>query len=406
MSESQYPKTKTFKITIIIGYTIFLLALFEGAGRFTSLIVREIYNKEVTLTSQDRDLIKSIVQGGKRYITYDPELGWVSGRNIKAELYESNSLGARSTKEYTIKSQNPGFTRILAFGDSFTHSDDVPNKDAWTTILENNNKNLEVLNYGVPAYGIDQAFLRFQRESEGAIADVVLMGMMSENVYRHINTFRKFYQQTGGFPLGKPRFIEEGSSSVKLIPNWFSSAEKYHSLLESPSAKLREAGVNDYYFNNKPPTDDCGILRLPCALELAGWLIREKIDRGQKDPWSGFLHYDMKTEGPRLTAKITRAFAKAVATKGMRPILVLFPNKTDYFQYKLTRTKNYDPIMTKSIEYGIETWDAMEAFTEGGRLFPFEEVFTKSSGHYSAEGNKHIANWLSEKLHLNKKQQY
>lgn len=388
------------KISLALLYCIFILLLSEGASRFSIHIINNIYNKEITLTDQDREAILSLITGGNNYIAYDPDLGWVLGRNVKAELYESNNLGVRSTREYSPQSLQVATKRILAFGDSFTHSDDVPNKDAWTTILESENKNLEVLNYGVPAYGIDQAYLRFQKESAGVLANIVLIGMMSENVYRHINTFRKFYQRVGGFPLGKPRFIENGSLSVSLLPNWFGSAEKYHELLTDSSATLREVGSHDFYYNNKPPAQDCGLLKFPCAFKIIGWFLRDKIDRGQKDPLSGFLHYDMTSEAPRLTVKIIRSFADAVTAKNMRPIVVIFPNKTDYYQYKITGLKNYTPLLKTSIESGIESWDAMEAFIDSSHLVPYEEVFTKSSGHYSDKGNHLIAKWMAKKLNL------
>lgn len=393
-----WPGGFAMKAALIVGYLIFLSALLEGAARFIVPLIANIYTKDITLTEQDREAIKSIIKGGKRYITYDRDLGWVPGKNVKADLYESNGSGIRSSREYTPKPIRSEVTRILAFGDSFTHSDDVSNKDSWTAILEADNNNLEVLNYGVPAYGIDQAYLRFQKESKKFDANIVLMGMMSENVYRHINTFRKFYQQAGGFPLGKPRFLEDDTSSIKLLPNWFNSEEKYSDLLTNPSATMREAGVHDYYFNNKPPAAGCELILLPCAFKVAGWVIREKIDRGQKDPWSGFLHYDMASEGPRLTIKIIRSFANSITENGMRPILVIFPNKTDYTQYKITRSRSYDPLIKASAEAGIETIDAMEAFLEHGRLIAYEDIFTQSSGHYSAAGNRRVAKWISEKL--------
>jgi len=402
MPETFTPQRKAeFNIAITLGYLLFILSLSEVAARFAIHLIRNIYSNEVKLTSEDRDVINSLLKGGKQYLAYDSDLGWVSNRNVIGDLYESNSLGIRSDKEYNPHKIQTGFTRILAFGDSFTHSDDVTNIDAWTTILENTNNHLEVLNYGVPAYGVDQAYLRFQKESINVVANIVIIGMMSENVYRHINTFRKFYQRVGGFPLGKPRFTEEDSSSIKLIPNWFSTIDKYHTLLTDTSSTLREVGKYDFYFNNKPPEDNCFLFKTPCSIQLISWLIRENIDRQQKDPWSGFLRYDMKSEGPRLTAKITRSFARSVIEKGMHPILIIFPNKTDYIQYKITGIRNYESLLKSSTDSGTEAWDAMEAFTEENKLLPYDAIFTKSSGHYNSEGNKRVAEWISKKLFLN-----
>lgn len=387
-------------------YVVFLLVLSEVVSRFAISLIDKTYRKDISLTSNDLGIINSILEGKNRYTTLDPDLGWVTAKNAKIDLYESNSRGIRSNKEYNYNSVPFGVTRILAFGDSFTHSDDVSNKDSWASIIENKNKDLEVLNYGVPAYGIDQAYIRFNKEANNVSANIVLIGMMSENVYRHINTFRKFYQPRGGFPLGKPRFIDSGASELELIPNWLNSTERYEILISDPLTTLSEIGKYDYYFNNKPPDYDCGFIRTPCALKSIRWLIREKIDRGQKDPWTAFLLYDMNSEGPRLSSKISVSFANSVKVRGMKPIFVIFPNKTDYLQYKYTRTKNYTPLITASLNSGTETWDAMDAFVEGGHLLPYEAMFTDSSGHYSVEGNLLIAQWMSKKIDLVRSQQY
>jgi hypothetical protein len=42
----------------------------------------------------------------------------------------------------------------------------------------------------------------------------------------------------------------------------------------------------------------------------------------------------------------------------------------------------------------------MEAFIDSSHLVPYEEVFTKSSGHYSDKGNHLIAKWMAKKLNL------
>ena len=58
----------------------------------------------------------------------------------------------------------PGSLRIAAFGDSFTHGDEVPNEDTWQEILMRAHPDVEAMNFGVGAYGLDQAFLHYQRD--------------------------------------------------------------------------------------------------------------------------------------------------------------------------------------------------------------------------------------------------
>lgn len=388
------------RVAMIVGYGVFLWALFEVAARLIIPIVHGISDAPIRLSPRDQSLLESLLDHSTKYIVFDPALGWAIRPETKVGLYQSNGLGARSIREYTPEKPASGIHRILAFGDSFTHCDDVATEDAWPTLLESMHPDLEVPNFGVPAYGLDQALLRFNQVSREVRADTVLMGMMSENVYRHINTFRKFYQRGEGFPLGKPRFIEDGSQPLQLIPNGFRSLDDYRLLLKDTENTLKRVGEFDYFFNHRAPLDDCGFLKSPCALRTANWLVRDRIDKGQKDPDSGFLHYDMAKEGPRLTVKLVHEFASAIADQKMRPILVLFPNKTDLLQMRFTQTRNYAPILEASKAAGIEAWDAMDAFYEDQHLLPYDTLFETSSGHYSPEGNRRIAQWVSHQLNL------
>ena len=45
---------------------------------------------------------------------------------------------------------------------------------------------LEFENFGVPAYGLDQAFLRYQREGRPTHPQIVVIGFMEENIFRDV----------------------------------------------------------------------------------------------------------------------------------------------------------------------------------------------------------------------------
>ena len=57
--------------------------------------------------------------------------------------------------------------RLAVFGDSFTHCDEITYQNCWTSRLESLWPNTEVLNFGVPGFGPDQAWLRYQRDGRG-----------------------------------------------------------------------------------------------------------------------------------------------------------------------------------------------------------------------------------------------
>ena len=78
--------------------------------------------------------------------------------------------------------------------------------------------------------GPGQALLRYRRDGVKFHPHVVLIGFMSENINRVVNTFRPFYFPRSGVPFSKPRFALRGGDLV-LIPNPLQSEEAYRELL-------------------------------------------------------------------------------------------------------------------------------------------------------------------------------
>ena len=60
-------------------------------------------------------------------------------------------------------------------------------------IKKTQKKKIEVLNLGVGGYGTDQAYLKYILTKKNLDADMVLIGYMSDNLNRNVNTFRTFY---------------------------------------------------------------------------------------------------------------------------------------------------------------------------------------------------------------------
>jgi hypothetical protein len=76
------------------------------------------------------------------------------------------------------EARKPGFTRLEVFGDSFAFGAEVGNDDPFAARLEREGDHLEVLNLGVPGYGIDQMYLRFKRDGLRFHPDVVVLNLM------------------------------------------------------------------------------------------------------------------------------------------------------------------------------------------------------------------------------------
>lgn len=88
-------------------------------------------------------------------------------------IYKINSKGLRD-KEYSYPKPWDK-TRILAFGDSFTFGEGVEYGGRFTDIPEGHYPDVEIINFGVPGYGIDQELIYFATEGLKYSPDYVMI---------------------------------------------------------------------------------------------------------------------------------------------------------------------------------------------------------------------------------------
>ena len=139
----------------------------------------------------------------------DPELGWVrkpysygqeNSSNGKKTQFSVNSHGARC---------NPGFDEkqpaILVFGDSYAFSRQVNDYEAWPHLVSKR-LDLNILNFGVGNYGLDQAILRMKRELGKHTCNLTIIMVVPETICR-IQSMWKHYSEYGNTFAFKPRFV-------------------------------------------------------------------------------------------------------------------------------------------------------------------------------------------------------
>jgi len=140
----------------------------------------------------------------------DNDLGWPS-KLAHGQLF--NEFGYRPTPEGSkYKEEN---ACIAVFGDSQGYGLDVSDTDAWTNILSKR-LGCKVENYSVPAYGTDQAYLRFKKVKPKA--NTIIMTFIDDNLRRN---FLQFWDLAYGeiyLDRTKPRFILDDSQNLKFVP--------------------------------------------------------------------------------------------------------------------------------------------------------------------------------------------
>jgi len=168
---------------------------------------------------------------------YDPALGWVPSPGKKGTLYVNNagSIRVASEGDPIAFVPRPGVLRIAIFGDSFTYGYEVGFKDTWGAQLENILKeqgiDAQVLNFGVPGYGMDQAYLRWKKEGYRYAPEIVIFGLLGDDVSRNANLLPQIRDLPKWPPLFKPRFILE-NDRLKLVNSPTPDPQKVVGILE------------------------------------------------------------------------------------------------------------------------------------------------------------------------------
>jgi hypothetical protein len=145
---------------------------------------------------------------------FDPELGWIPNQGV---WEDANSAAGNFT--YTIlkdgiRSNGSGEApdppeAILAVGDSFTFGDEVSDRETWPSQLEKLSGR-RVINGGVFAYGIDQAFLRLKRLLRRYRPSTVIFSFIPDDIARC---------QMSARPRAKPYFdFKDGQLKLENVP--------------------------------------------------------------------------------------------------------------------------------------------------------------------------------------------
>lgn len=143
-----------------------------------------------------------------RAIEYHPRRGWTLKANLRAFSIEgqppfnTNSQGVRGVRDIPY-APPAGSQRIVLVGDSYTFGYEESDEFAWGAQLEARLANCEVINLGVPAYGVDQQLLMLQAEGVKYHPDIVIVGIFVEDAIRSGLAFRDYAKPL--FVLDKDR---------------------------------------------------------------------------------------------------------------------------------------------------------------------------------------------------------
>ena len=356
-----------------------------------------IQSRDLLPLTYNRDAIRQLA-AGTSYLRFDPVLGWVNAPAVAlpdagGAIYQTNGAAIRAEREYSIEPP-PGVRRLAAFGDSFTHCDEVSNADCWTAVLERAWEGSEVLNFGVPGYGPDQAWLRYRREGRPYQPCGVLVGYMIENVNRVVNRFRPFYAPESGIALSKPRFILQGND-LRLLPNPAVTPE----LLDDARWVEANLGPNDaWYFPGMfvaNPLDVSQVVRV--ARSAAYRRTREAEDNKSEDYNPLSRKYREDQEGFQVAGRVLIEFAREVRQDGATPVVVVFSGRRDVVTARRGGDKVYQLLLDWLAREGIPTFDAVDRLAREANRSGVDTLIARG-GHYNKAGNQVAGSALARQL--------
>jgi hypothetical protein len=374
---------------------VFRLAVVAGAGSFlVSIVLVEVVLQIVVISDQNGSkvggfrfapnwsditrknlfLLDAATPSGnwsESYLVFDPELGWVVGRSRESDdgLYFSSEEGIRSAKPGVRLADRKAPFRIAIIGDSNAFSLEVPFEHSWGAYLEAMlGADVQILNFGVNGYGVDQAVLRLERDVHQWSPDIVILAMIQHDLIRSMSVYPFVTFPAWKMPFAKPRMIQEAGRLVSLntpLPDphgWF----RDYDLSALPNIE------HDYGFRSASLNMSAG--DFPLLIRLVTTFLPRYSSAGNAISDEEII---------RLNAALLRRFDRLASESG-RSLTVYLPT---------TGAHDYDPVRPDNLarramaEAGLASLDLTECL----KSVPAGERNVPSGNHFSAMANRAIA---------------
>ena len=304
----------------------------------------------------------------KPYIQYDAQLGWrhiprLQTRTQLVGLQYSlevtiNAEGCRDTLDYPTSKPSADSYRVIALGDSFTFGHGVATPQSWPALARRLFPQLDVLNFGVPGYGLDQMALLYELRASAFEADHVVIAFIPDDLRRVYLD----HWQSGYF---RPQFRLDKNGEA--------------SLARERAPRPVEAG---------DPI---------VASQADGFVLRHsRLARLVRDRWRLLeFHRDRYA----LPAAILRRFFGAVRANGVKAVTVVFLPDLWALRGDPERQQAAQVLQKECEKAGAAFLDLLPAFEDatGGDEKTFAQYFGPG-GHYSPAGCAFVARLIAEHL--------
>ena len=324
------------------------------------------------LTRHNRQLLDE-ANTRPTFSVYDDLMGWTVGPSRRSAngLYYSSSEGIRAPHEDVSFAELTEKTRIALVGDSYTFGEDVAYEDTWGFLLENAlGSEIQVLNFGVPGYGVDQAYLRYEKDVRKWKPKVVIFSFIAHDVERTMTVYTSLNYPGWNMPFSKPRFILRDGDLKKLnVPPL------------APEAIFSRGSISELPFLEY----DRGYRQSDWRRSFFQFSYLARAFMTWLPRWEAVTP-DVSDEAlVSVNASILRAFVRSAEEAGAAPIVVYHPKR----EFN-NSSSSYVPLGKRVLqEAGLVYTDPTSCLLELDQADWFIP-----HGHYTAKGNAMVAKCL------------
>ena len=307
-----------------------------------------------------------------------PVLGWPAGEGFTP----------RRAPESERRADKPALVSL--YGESFTFGSEVSDDEAWGNRLAAK-LNARVDNFGVGGYGTDQAFLRFQLNTNDA-ARVIVLGIVTENLMRNVNQYRDLIYASGGLGF-KPRFVLNVTNGLELVPLPTLSAADFPAFARDPGRFLA------HEFFTPEGGRGVGAVGFPFLFSLARSTRHFSVGpRLRGEPWyADFLQAGHSSRALPLTVALVREFERVCRERGRTPLILLLPTGRD-LQHFRQHGRWVHASLAEALAQDGHVLDVAVGFGRSVAPERFESLYVAPSRHMNAVGNALLADLVAERI--------
>lgn len=286
-----------------VALTILLLLALEGAASIRAALRK----------AAPRGATEPIV-AERLHTEYDSLLGWINRPNVRfADFYgPRRHLRINAHRFRAHDHADPLATstlaRLVVSGDSFTFGYGVGDQDSWVAQLDRSAPRMEVVNMGLGGFGLDQAFLWYQRDGQHLPHNLHLFAFITENYNRMgrdtfmghgkpVLTARDGRLNVGNVPPPRPR------AGARTTHRWIQAFHNLH-LAQALTSRIRPPHRNPPSSRGSNVQATARLIfaelhRLHRATGRRGALVHLPIEKDYRDAASSGWRHWLREEADR-----------------------------------------------------------------------------------------------------------